>query len=85
MADFFHSPQAEQMLKNKEQIMAMMHSPEAQRLMQLIRKQSGSNLDGAAQSAAQGDPAKLMTLLQQVMATPEGAKAVENISRKLPK
>ena len=85
MADFFHSPQAEQMLKHKEQIVAMANSPEARQLMNLIQSKAGANLDSAAQSAAQGDPAKLMTLLQQVMATPEGARAVDNISRKLPK
>ena len=85
MADMFHAPQVSQLLKNKEQLAAMMQSPETQRLMDLLRSRSGGNLDTAAQAAAKGDPAQLMALLQQVMATPDGARAVEQISRQIPK
>lgn len=83
--DIFQSPQAAQLLKNKDKVMGMMHSPDAKKLMELLQKSGGSGLQTAAESAMKGDPAKLMELMRQVMASPEGAATVENISQKLSK
>ena len=83
--DILHSAQAEHLLKSKEKLLDMMHSPDAKRLMELLQKNGGTQLQSAADSAMKGNPAQLMNLVQQVMATPEGARAVDNISRKLPK
>ena len=83
--DIFRSPQAAQLLKDKDRLMGMMNSPDTKRLMELLHKSGGDGLQSAAQAAMQGDTAKLMNLVQQVMATPEGARAVENINKNLPK
>lgn len=80
-----HSPQAAQLLKDKDKVMEMMRSPDAQRLMALLQKSGGDGLQSAAQAAMKGDPAQLMGLVQQVMATPEGARTVQNINKNLPK
>ena len=63
----------------------MMRSPDAMRLMELLQESSGGGLQSAADSAMKGDPAKLVALMQRVMATPEGSKTVQNIQRQLPK
>ena len=83
--NILHSAQAQQVLKNKEKLMHMMHSPDAARLMELLEKSSGNGLQQAADSAMKGDPAKLMTLMKQVMATPDGAKTIHNIQNNLSK
>lgn len=83
--DILHSPQAEQLLKDKDKVLEMMRSPDTQRLMELLRRSGGADLQAAAQAAMKGDTARLMGLVQQVMATPEGAKAVQNINKNLPK
>lgn len=83
--DILHSPQAEQLLKDKDKVLEMMRSPDTQRLMELLRRSGGADLQSAAQAAMKGDTARLMGLVQQVMATPEGAKAVQNINKNLPK
>ena len=83
--DILHSPQAAQLLKDKDKVMEMMRSPDAQRLMALLQKRGGDGLQSAAQAAMKGDSAQLMSLVQQVMATPEGARTVQNINKNLPK
>lgn len=83
--DILHSPQAEQLLKDKDKVLEMIRSPDTQRLMELLRRSGGADLQSAAQAAMKGDTARLMGLVQQVMATPEGAKAVQNINKNLPK
>ena len=65
--------------------MNMMHSPDAVRLMELLQKSGGTQLQSAADSAMKGDPAQLMELMRHVMATPDGAKTVQNIQNNLPK
>lgn len=82
-ADLLHTPQAEQLLRHREQVMDMARSPNARRLMELLER--GGGLDTAARSAMNGDPQQLMQILQRVMSTPEGARTVENISRNIPK
>ena len=83
--DLFHSPQAEALFKNKDKVMGMANSPEAQQLMALLRQAGGGQLDGAAQAAMKGDPQQLIQLVQQVMSTSEGAGAINSINRKLQK
>lgn len=83
-SDFLHTPQA-QALGSKEQVMKLLHSPEAQQLSRLLRQVGGSQLQTAAQAAMQGDPQQLSRIFNQVMATPEGARTVEQISQTLPK
>lgn len=81
--DFLHSPRAEQLLKNREKVLGMMNSPDAQRLMALLQQTGGSRLEDAAQAAMQGDPTLLTQLMQRVMATPEGARTVDSIQKDL--
>ena len=83
--DFLHSPQAQQILKDKEKVMGMVHSPDVQRLMQLLQKSGGDQLQTAAQAAMKGNLQQLTQIMDRIMATPEGAQAVEQLNKKLPK
>lgn len=83
--DLLNSPQAQALLKHKEQVMGLADSPDAKRLMELLSRAGGAGLEDAAQAAVKGEPQALIRLMQSVLSTPEGAKTVQNISRELPK
>ena len=50
--------------KNREAITRLAQSSDAQKLMELLQKQSGE-VKQAAQAAAAGDPARLMSMMDQ--------------------
>lgn len=83
--DFLHTPQAEKLLKDKDKVMGMMNSPDAQKLMRLLQQQGGDRLEGAAQAAMKGSPEQLMKIMQNIMASPEGAQTVNRINKNLQK
>ena len=64
--------------KNRDAITRLARSSDAQKLMELLQKQSGQ-VKQAAQQAAAGDPAQLMAMMDQLMHSKEGAELVERI------
>ena len=78
-------PQAAQLLSDPAGLKALLSAPETQQLMALLNKSAGGSLQSAAQAAAQGKPGDLMGLLNQVMASKEGAQAVEGLKKKTQK
>ena len=82
--EMMKDPQAAQLLKNKQKLQQLVNSPDAKKLMELLNQNGGAELQNAAKAAMNGDTAALMGLMQQVMNRPEGAKAMEGISRKIP-
>ena len=68
-------------LGNKQEAIARLaRSGDAQQLMKLLKKES--NMQGAAQAAAAGNPGELLGMLRRLMSTPEGTKLIETISQK---
>lgn len=65
--------------KNREAITRLARSSDAQKLMELLQKQSGQ-VKQAAQQAAAGDPAQLMAMMDQLMHSKEGAELVDRIN-----
>ena len=65
--------------KNRDAITRLARSSDAQKLMELLQKQSGQ-VKQAAQQAAAGDPAQLMAMMDQLMHSKEGAELVDRIS-----
>ncbi len=53
-------------------------SSDARQLMELLKKQSGG-VQQAAQAAAAGDPSQLMSIMDQLMHSREGAELVDRI------
>ena len=70
---------------NRALLEQVIHSPDAQRLMELLNRNAGGNLKTAAASAALGDTKDLLSMVRQVMADPEGAKLVERLNQTAPK
>ena len=79
----FASPQAQNLLNNKQALESIMKSGEAQRLMELLSKNAGSGLKNAAQSAMQGDASQLKKLVDDLMNNPESAQLIENLNKKV--
>lgn len=64
--------------KNRDAITRLARSSDAQKLMELLQKQSGQ-VKQAAQQAAAGDPAQLMAMMDQLMHSKEGAELMKRI------
>lgn len=64
--------------KNREAIAQLAKSSDAKKLMELLQRQSGQ-VKQAAQQAAAGDPAQLMSIMDQLMRSKEGAELVDRI------
>ena len=64
--------------KNRDAIAQLAKSSDAQKLMELVQRQGGQ-VKQAAQAAAAGDPAQLMTMMDQLMHSKEGAELVNRI------
>ena len=63
--------------RDREAISKLAQSKEARQLMDLLQ-QRGS-VQEAARAAADGDPSRLMEMMNQLMNTKEGAELVERI------
>ena len=83
--DMLNSPQASDLMKNRQAIEDLLRSDEARRLMDLLDQNSGGDLKGAAQSAMKGNTAQLMGLVQGLMNDPKSAKLVEELNQKIRK
>ncbi len=78
-------PKAAQLLGDPAALQSLLSSPETQKLVSLLNQAGGSGLKTAAQAAAKGKPDALMGILNQVMGSPEGAKAAEAFQKKTQK
>lgn len=79
-----HLSPADQLKQNKALLEQVVHSPDAQRLKELLDRTAGDRLKQAATSAARGDAGDLLAMVRQVMDSPEGAKLVERLNRTAP-
>ena len=68
---------ARELSQNRDAITRMAQSGDAQRLMELLGQKGG--VQQAAKAAAAGDPSQLMSMMNQLMHTKEGAELVERI------
>ena len=64
--------------KNRDAIAQLAKSSDAQKLMELLQRQSGQ-VKQAAQRAAAGDPSQLVSMMDQLMRSKEGAELVNRI------
>ena len=70
---------------NRALLEQVIHSPDAQRLMELLNQNAGGKLKTAAASAALGDTKDLLAMVRQVMQNPVGAKLVDRLNQTAPK
>ncbi len=66
--------------EQRQAIEQLAKTGDAQKLAAMLKRQGG--VQQAAQAAAQGDPAQLMAVVNQLMSTQEGAHLVERLRRR---
>lgn len=77
---------AEQLKNNPAMLQALMRSQDGQALMQMLTQgDRGAGLQRAVQSAARGNPADMVKLVNQVMQSPGGAELVARINKAVQK
>jgi len=79
------SPEAANLLKNKDALQNLSNSPEAQKLIQILSQKSDGNLQSATNAAMRGDPSQLGKILSEATKNPEIAQAIQNLSKNLPR
>ena len=72
-----NSATAAELVKNRKAIAQLAHSQEAQSLMAMLHQNGG--VQQAAKAAAAGDPTALMSMMEKLMQTQQGAQLVERI------
>ena len=76
-----HSGIPADLMNNREAIGKLAQSGQAKRLVQLLDQSGG--VKAAAQAAAAGKPEQLMSMMNQLMSTREGAQLMESISQQV--
>ena len=77
---------AEQLKNNPAMLQSLMQSRDGQMLMQMLTQgDRGTGLQRAVQSAAQGNTAEMVKMVNQIMKSPDGAALVERINKALRK
>ena len=83
--DLLNSPQAANLLKNKDAIRQIAQSADTQKLLQMLNEQNGGGLKAAAEQAGKGDPKALMAMVSGLMKSKEGAELVARLNKTMPK
>lgn len=81
--EVLRSPQAAELLKNRQALEGLLRSDEARRLLASLDQNSGGGLKNAAQAAMKGNTAQLMGLVQGLMNDPKNAKLMQDLNAKL--
>ena len=77
---------AEHLKQNPAMLKNLMQSRDGQMLMQMLTQgDRGAGLQRAVQSAAQGNTAEMVKMVNQIMKSPDGAALVERINRAIQK
>lgn len=82
--ELMKTPQAAGLLKNKDAVLGLMGSPDAQKLMEMLNQKGGAGLKTAADAAMNGDTGELMGLVQGIMQSKEGAELIQRINKSIP-
>ena len=73
---------AERLKNNPAMLQALMQSRDGQALMQLLTQgDQGLGLQRAVQSAARGNTAEIMQMMNRIMQSPDGAALVQRINQ----
>ena len=75
----FQTAAASQLVKNRDAIRQLAQSGEAKQLVSM--PQQNGSVETAAQAAAKGKPQELMSMLQGLLNTQEGAQLVQRIEQ----
>ena len=79
----FDSQPAAELLKNTAKLEQLRNAPEMQKVFSMLRQTVGGDLECAADAAAKGDSAQLLSAIRTVMQNPEGARLIRQIKVRL--
>ena len=82
---FQKHPEAAALLQNQEALKALLQSPDAKRLMELLSQQNGQQLKQAAAQAGNGDTASLSAMLNGLSQSKEGRQVMERLQKQIGK
>ena len=75
---------AEQLKNNPAMLNALMRSKDGQTLMQMLTKNDqGAGLQRAVQSAARGNTAEMVQMMNRIMQSPEGSALIQRINQSI--
>ena len=83
--DVINSPQAADLLKNRQAMENLLHCAETRQLMAMLDQNSGGSLKDAAQAAMKGNASQLIGLVQGLMSDPNNVRLVEELNKKVGK
>lgn len=75
--------QAANLLSDQKKLEQLRNAPETQQLFSMLQKNTGEDLEQAANHAAKGDASSLISAIQKLMRDPEGAKLMEKMKQHL--
>lgn len=81
--DLLKDKQAQTLISNREKLGHLMESPETQQLFSMLDQHTDCTLKEAAEHAAKGDTAQLMSAIKHLMNDPEGARLIQQMRSKL--
>lgn len=74
----------QQLRANPAMLQSLMQSQDGQALLRMLSAgDQGASLQRAAQSAAKGNPAEMMRMMNQVMKSPAGVELVQRINQSI--
>ena len=83
MDSFLNTPNASKLLKDPTKLERLRDAPETQKMFALLQQNTTGSLEQAAQQAAKGDTAPLMSAIRSLMQDPAGAKLIEHLKGSL--
>ena len=81
--EMLQSEQTSKLLQDQARLERLRDSPETQRLFELLSRSAGSDLEQAANRAAEGDASGLVSAIQRLMRDPEGQKLIQKTKQSL--
>jgi len=79
----FDNQSTSELLKDAAKLEQLRNAPETQKVFSMLSQTVGGNLEQAADAAAKGDSAQLISAIRAVMQNPEGARLIRQIKDKL--
>ena len=78
-----HNKLAAHLLSDQKKLEQLRNAPETQQLFTMLRENTGGDLEQAANHAAKGDAAPLISAIRALMRDPQGAKLMEKMKQHL--
>ncbi len=83
LEEMLRSKQAASLLGDTRKLEQLRSAPETQKLFSMLSQNTGGSLEQAADDAAKGNTAQLVSAIRRLMQDPEGAQLIEKMKQNL--